>query len=133
MRLRRTLRGCLRRTGPLWATAIAAVGLLTVAGCGSPTAAASKVVDCGTSRTAANVPVEIVVYHGSVACAQAMAVEKGYAQAIVSGRVAGNGGGAPIAISGWTCQGFSTPEVLKTGHASRCTRNGAEIMEVLKT
>ena len=133
MLLRRTSRGCLRRTGPLWIAVIAAVGLVTVAGCGSPKPAASTVTDCGSSRTAANVPVEVVIYRGSVACTQAMAIEKGYAQAIVSGRVAGNGGGAPVAISGWTCQGFSTPEVLKTGHASRCTRKGTEIMEVLKT
>ena len=134
MRVRRTPRGGLRAMGLLSLTVVALGSLTMLAACGSSApAAASKVTDCGPSRTAANVPVEVEVKDGSVACGEAMTIEKSYAKAIVAGHVPGNGGGAPIAISGWTCQGFSTPEVLKTGNASRCARKGTEILEVLKT
>ncbi|MGD0240030.1 MAG: hypothetical protein ABSB59_06850 [Streptosporangiaceae bacterium] len=34
-------------------------------------------------------------------------------------------------MSGWICQGFSTPEVLSTGNASRCRHGGTEILAVL--
>jgi len=105
-----------------------------LAGCGSGSgSAASKVQTCGTSRTAANVPIEVEVYRGTVRCSVALNVEKNYAKAIVQGRVPGNGGGAPVAISGWTCQGYPTPKVLKTGDASKCAKKGTEILAVLKT
>ena len=133
MRVRRTPRGGLRAIGSLSLTVVALGSLTMPAACGGSAPAASKVTDCGPSRTAANVPVEVEVKDGSVACGEAMTIEKSYAKAIVAGHVPGNGGGAPIAISGWTCQGFSTPEVLKTGNASRCARKGTEILEVLKT
>lgn len=116
---------------------LAAVVILcaaALAGCGGSSApAASKVENCGASRTAANVPVEVEIYRGTVSCSVAMSVEKSYAKAIVDGQVPGNGGGAPVAISGWTCQGYSTPQLLKTGDTSKCAKKGTEILEILKT
>jgi hypothetical protein len=122
---------------PLGAWRIAAGALITaitVAGCGggSPKAA-TKPQACGTSRTAANVPIEVEVSHGQVSCAAAMAVEKSYAAAIVAGQAPGNGGGGPVTVNGWKCQGFTTPELLKTGEVSRCGKDGAEILAILKT
>jgi hypothetical protein len=98
-----------------------------------PAAQGAPATRCGTVRTAAGVPVEIEVLHGAAACAVALAVERGYTSAVASGKVAGNGGGAPIAIRGWLCQGFNTPQVLATGHASACRKNGTEILAVLPT
>jgi hypothetical protein len=86
---------------------------------------------CGTTRTAANVPVVIKVAKGTVACGTAMHVEDEYAAKIRAGQVQGNGGGAPVAVSGWTCQGYSTPEVLSTGNASQCHTSSAAILAVL--
>ena len=43
----------------------------------------------------------------------------------------GNGGGAPVVVSGWTCQGYDTPEVLRTGNASQCRSGGNAILAVL--
>lgn len=86
---------------------------------------------CGTSRTAANVPVTVSVSHGQVACATAMAIESGYAKAIDEGKAPGNGGGGPVPVDGWTCEGFPTPEVLKTGDASKCVKDGTEILASL--
>ncbi len=88
---------------------------------------------CGTSRTAANVPVTVSVSHGQVACATAMAIENGYAKAIDEGKAPGNGGGGPVPVDGWTCEGFPTPEVLKTGNASKCVKDGTEILASLST
>jgi hypothetical protein len=112
--------------------AVAIAGTVALGGCSGKSSAAS-VQDCGTSRTAANVPVEVKVYRGTVSCATAMTVEKSYAKAIKDGDVPGNGGGAPVTVSGWTCQGFPTPELLKTGDTSKCARKGTEILEILKT
>jgi hypothetical protein len=95
----------------------------------SPASAISKA--CGTTRTAANVPVQVQVEHGQASCATAMSVERAYAKAILAGRAPGNGGGGPVNINGWTCQGFDTPEVLKTGQASKCVRHGVEILAIL--
>jgi len=75
----------------------------------------------------------IEVQHGPAGCTIAMAVERGYTRAVASGKVHGNGGGAPVTIKGWVCQGFNTPEVLSTGHASACHKAGAEILAVLPT
>jgi len=86
---------------------------------------------CGRTHTAAGVPVVIKVAEGSVSCRTALDVENAYAARIKSGRVRGNGGGAPVVVSGWTCQGFSTPEVLSTGNASRCRQGGTTILAVL--
>lgn len=86
---------------------------------------------CGSTRTAANVPVTIEVAQGDVSCSTAMAIEQDYAHAIRSGQAPGNGGGGPVKVKGWTCQGFPTPTVLKTGNASKCVEDGNEILEIL--
>jgi hypothetical protein len=107
---------------------------LALAGCGHASPANSATVkNCGTSRTAANVPIEVEVNHGQVSCAVALTVEASYAKAIVDGKAPGNGGGGPVPVNGWTCQGFPTPELLKTGDASKCARDGTEILAILKT
>jgi hypothetical protein len=123
-----------RLAGSLCLAGVIVVATVALTGCGpagKPKAAGPE--NCGATRTAANVPVEVEVDHGQLACSVAMTVEKGYASAIRLGKVPGNGGEAPVAISGWTCQGFPTPQLLKTGDASKCARNGTEILAVLKT
>ena len=123
---------------PLRLTVVAIVGTIALAlpltGCsgGAPKAATSPLA-CGTGRTAANVPVEIVVNRGQVSCAVAMTVEKSYAAAIVAGQAPGNGGGGPITVHGWKCQGFPTPELLKTGDVSKCGKDGVEIVAILQS
>jgi hypothetical protein len=105
-------------------------GLL--AGCSSaPAAGAGPGASCGTTRTAANVPVIIKVTRGIVNCGTALQVENEYAAMIRAGQVQGNGGGAPVTVSGWTCQGYPTPEVLSTGNASQCHTSSAAIVAVL--
>ena len=107
-----------------------AAGLL--AGCASAAVTgAGPGASCGTTRTAANVPVIIKVAKGTVNCGTALRVENEYAAKIRAGRVQGNGGGAPVAVSGWTCQGYPTPEVLSTGNASQCHTSNAAIVAVL--
>ena len=109
-----------------------AAGAGLVAGCASAAAAgAGPGASCGTTRTAANVPVIIKVTNGTVNCGTALRVENEYAAKIRDGQVPGNGGGAPVAVSGWTCQGYPTPEVLSTGHASQCHTSSAAIVAVL--
>jgi hypothetical protein len=89
------------------------------------------VKSCGTTKTAANVPVRIRVQRGHATCKTAMSVERDYAKAITAGRAPGNGGGGPVTINGWTCQGFATPFVLRTGNASKCVKGTAEILAIL--
>ena len=126
------------------AVAVALSGAVMVAGCGaggsthgggSPgtRAAGSSVpmTPCGITRTAAGVPVTIEIAHGTVACAAALAVERQYARALAAGKVPGNGGGDPAKVQGWTCRGFTTPQVLATGHASVCSKGGTQIVAVL--
>jgi hypothetical protein len=129
-----------RLTVSACSVALAASLLLAVGGCGShastPAAVASKpqgtsMTPCGTTRTAANVPVDIQIARGQVSCSTALAVERDYAKAILSGKVPGTGGGAPVHVQGWVCQGFTTPVVLKTGQASKCVYHGAEILAIL--
>ena len=112
-------------------TGCAAAGGSGGAAASSPAAARPAGRPCGSSRTAAGVKVLIMVERGQVACSVAQSVEQAYTAAIASGKVPGNGGGAPVTVQGWVCQGFNTPEVLRTGNASRCTRNGSQIMAVL--
>ena len=123
--------------------ALAAVTVLLAAGCGATAKPAASgrsaagghssaaAARCGTARTAANVPVDVEVERGQVSCATAMTVEQGYAKAIREGRAPGNGGGGPVRVQGWTCEGFPTPEVLRTGQASKCVSGAGEILAVL--
>jgi hypothetical protein len=101
-----------------------------VVGCSSGHTAGAA-TNCGTTRTAAGVPVVVEVAKGSVACGTAVSVENQYAAMIRNGQVKGNGGGAPVSVSGWTCHGYDTPEVLKTGDASECHSGSSEILAVL--
>jgi hypothetical protein len=123
--------------GPRMARVLGSLALLagtmvTLAGCGSAAAAgAGPGASCGTTRTAANVPIIIKVAKGTVDCGTAIRVENQYAAVIRSGQVRGNGGGAPVMVSGWTCQGYPTPEVLSTGNASLCRTSSAAIVAVL--
>jgi hypothetical protein len=127
-----------RRPNPIARAAVLAccAGLLAgcaglLAGCSAASPGAGPGTTCGTARTAANVPVLIKVTKGTVNCGTAMQVENEYAAKIRNGQVQGNGGGAPVAVSGWTCQGFNTPEVLSTGNASQCHTGTATILAVL--
>ena len=82
-------------------------------------------------RTAVNVPVVIQVAKGTVNCAAALRVEQGYAAMIKKGDIRGNGGGAPVSVDGWTCQGYSTTQALQTGNTSECHTAKAEVVAVL--
>ena len=104
-------------------------GTCFLTGCSSGPATAGA--SCGSARTAAGVPVVITVAKGSVNCKTAIRVENEYAARISGGQVRGNGGGAPVVVSGWTCQGYDTPEVLRTGNASQCRSGGNAILAVL--
>jgi hypothetical protein len=116
---------------------------IAVAGCGAAGSSPSStpapthvrtdkaVTSCGTTKTAANVPVRIEVQRGPATCNAAMSIERKYASAILAGRAPGNGGGGPVKVGGWTCQGFATPVVLRTGNASKCVMGTAEILAIL--
>lgn len=126
---------------------LAAAGLaVLITGCGSsgppggpprvssPPAAAQLApprATCGTSRTAANVPVIIEIEKGSAACALAMRIQADYTRQVRAGHVPGNGGGAPVLVDGWTCQGQDTPAIVQTGEASQCHKDGTQIVAVL--
>jgi hypothetical protein len=122
-----------RRVSAWAALAVAAACLAT--GCSSTSthasASSSPSVSCGNTRTGANVPVIIQVAKGNVDCSTAMAVEQDYATAIKKGELKGNGGGAPLTVDGWTCQGYPTPKVLSTGDASECHTGNSEILAEL--
>lgn len=121
-----------RAAGSLALLALLAGGAGVLAGCASASAAgAGPGATCGTTHTAANVPVVIKVAKGTVNCGTAMQVENEYAAKIKDGQVGGNGGGAPVTVSGWTCQGYPTPEVLSTGNTSQCHTGTAAIVAVL--
>ena len=130
-----------RLTAPACGIAVATLVATLVAGCGShapkPSGAATPkntstaMTPCGVTRTAANVPVDIQIARGQVSCSTALAVERAYAKAILSGKVPGTGGGAPVHVQGWTCQGFTTPVVLRTGQASKCVSGSTEILAIL--
>jgi len=137
-----------RRLRPAAAPVVAVLAVGVLAGCSAmngakpagagtqaaaaPAVASTPLTGCGTTRTSAGVPVEIEIEHGRVACRAALAVERAYARGLASGKVPGNGGGAPVTIQGWVCRGFATPEVLATGHASTCRKGAAQILAVLK-
>jgi hypothetical protein len=125
--------GLLRGPRLLGALAVGAALLAGgLAGCGPGAAAgAGPGTSCGTTRTAADVPVQIDVTRGTVDCGTAMRIENQYAAVIRAGQDPGNGGGAPVEVNGWTCQGYPTPEVLSTGDASQCHTASAAIVAVL--
>jgi hypothetical protein len=108
------------------------LGTCGLAACSSgPPSPGATGTSCGTTRTAANVPVDIKVAKGTVNCATVLRVERSYATMIADGDVQGTGGGAPVTIGGWTCQGYATPEVLRTRDASECHTASAEVVAVL--
>ena len=103
-------------------------------GCSSsPPAPGATGTSCGTTRTGANVPVQIKVQKGTVVCATVLTVERDYAAMIADGRVQGNGGGAPVRVDGWICQGYATPTVTRTLIASECHTASAEVVAVLSS
>ncbi|HEX4090684.1 MAG TPA: hypothetical protein VHZ33_18390 [Trebonia sp.] len=102
-----------------------------LAGCSSAASSTTSAASCGNMRTAVNVPVVIQVAKGDVDCAAALRVERGYAEMIKRGDIRGNGGGAPVTVDGWTCQGYSTTEALRTGNTSECHTAKAEVVAVL--
>jgi hypothetical protein len=121
--------------GALCLAIVVSAGSLALAGCSSGARPKGPIITqaCGTSHTAANVPVEVEINHGQVSCAIALTVEKSYAAAIVAGQAPGNGGGGPVTVNGWKCQGFPTPELLKTGDVSKCGKDGVQIIAILKS
>jgi hypothetical protein len=125
----------MRALGTLAACAVLlAAGAGSLAGCASSAAPSPGVgagATCGTTHTGANVPVIIKVAKGSVNCTLALQIENEYAARIRAGQVQGNGGGAPVTVSGWTCQGYPTPEVLSTGNVSQCHTGSAAIIAAL--
>jgi len=115
------------------AVAVLAVvaGLASLTACSSAPAAGATGTSCGNTRTAANVLVAIQVAKGTVDCTTALRVERNYATMISNGQVRGNGGGAPVTVDGWTCEGYTTPVALRTGDASECHTAMAEVVAVL--
>jgi len=121
---------------------LAALAASAVAACGGApgkppasagpgvSASSAPAIRCGRVRTAAGVPVDVEIV-GHATCHAAMSVERDYSRALASGKVPGNGGGAPVSIQGWICKGYDTPQVLKTGRASACRKHGSQILAVL--
>jgi hypothetical protein len=117
----------------LVALAVAGTSLAGLAACSASAHTTSpSAVTCGATRTGANVPVTIKIVKGTVSCAVAIKVENGYATAVRDGKVIGNGGGAPVKVDGWTCEGYPTPDVLRTGNASECHTATAEVVAVVE-
>jgi hypothetical protein len=116
------LMGCAAR-GPATAAATSSAAQTPV-----PAATGHK---CGTGKTAAGVPVTVEVGQGSVGCPTAMKIEHAYAAALASGHAPGNGGGGPVSVKGWVCTGYDTPQILRTGDASKCSKGPSEILAVL--
>lgn len=106
-------------------------GLTGLTACSSGPSAGATGTSCGATRTGANVPVTIKVVKGTVDCGSVLKVEDSYAAMMRAGDVQGNGGGAPVTVNGWTCQGYPTPEVLRTGDASQCHTGSAEVVAEL--
>lgn len=129
----------------MWRAAqlIAALAAMSVAaGCGSAHAArvgsgtsgggaAGTGGSCGPAYTAGHVPIILKVGAGTVPCSQAQHVESAYNQEIVAGKAPGNGGGGPVQLGSWTCEGFATPRILQTGEVSRCSSGGNQFDAVL--
>lgn len=119
------------RGGAAARAALAVAGLLAgLAACSAGSAGAAG-ASCGMTRTGAGVPVMIKIARGTPGCAAALRVERGYAARIRAGQLSGNGGGAPVTVDGWTCSGYPTPQVLRTGRASECHTASAEVVALL--
>ena len=86
--------GVRRTLAVLCGLGVCLVTACLVTGCSSGQATAGGT--CGTTHTAAGVPVVIMVAKGSVNCKTAIQVENEYAARISAGQVPGNGGGAPV-------------------------------------
>jgi hypothetical protein len=131
-RRRRTAQ-VIARWGATGLTGLASLlGTCGLAACSSgPPSPGATGTSCGTTRTAANVPVDITVAKGTVNCATVLRVERGYATMIADGDVRGTGGGAPVTVDGWVCEGYATPDVLRTRDASECHTASAEVVAVL--
>jgi hypothetical protein len=86
--------------------------------------------NCGTAYSAAHVPVIIRAQDG-VACSVALRIEARYSKELNAGEAPGNGGGGPVPVDGWTCEGYPTPEVLRTGRASECHKDGLRFFAIL--
>jgi hypothetical protein len=97
----------------------------------APAGRASAGQICGTTYTAAHVLVQVQVPRGAVDCALALRVQIDYTRKVSAGEAPGNGGGGPVPVDGWTCEGYPTPQVLQTGRASECHRDGVEFFAVL--
>jgi hypothetical protein len=121
------LAGCGGSSGPSHPAAAGSV---------SPSASPSQLAPprqtCGTSHTAVDVPVLIEVEQGTASCPLAMHIQSAYTGLVRSGKVPGNGGGAPVKVDGWTCQGTDTTTTVQTGEASECRKGTTEIVAVLK-
>jgi hypothetical protein len=85
---------------------------------------------CGIAYSAAHVPVIIRAQDG-VVCSVALRVEARYSKKLSAGEAPGNGGGGPVLVEGWTCQGYPTPQVLRTGRASECHKDGLRFFAIL--
>jgi hypothetical protein len=123
-----------RLPGTLCVAAMALATVLAAGGCSHQAAnSASGPKYCGRGRSPADVPIDVLVDRGQVSCAVALTVERSYSKAVDEGKAPGNGGGGPVPVSGWVCEGFATPHVLKTGQTSKCTKGGTEILATLAT
>jgi hypothetical protein len=120
--------------------AVAGFILLLAAGCAGQstsarTSAAGQVTgpatDCGTAYTAAQVAVDVMVPNGTITCQTALRIQRDYSRKLTSGAAPGNGGGGPVPVDGWVCQGYPTPQVLRTGRASQCHRGAVTFYAVL--
>ena len=103
-----------------------------VTGCAAPgTAASNAASTCGRTLTGVDIAVVVRIGRGAVSCPTAMTVEKSYAALIRAGGLRGNGGGAPVSIRGWTCQGYTSAEIAQTERVSVCVKGSAQIFTVL--
>ena len=111
-----------------------AVGLSAggVTGCAaSGTTTSDAAATCGRTLTGVDITVVVRIGRGSVSCPTAMTVERSYAALIRAGGLRGNGGGAPVSIRGWTCQGYTSAEIAQTERVSACVKGSAQIFTAL--
>ena len=99
-----------------------------IAGCAaSGTATPDAAATCGHTLTAVNIAVMIKIGRGPVTCPTAMTVENSYSAVVRSGELRGNGGGAPVSVHGWTCQGYTSAEIAQNNRVSVCAKGDEEI------